>query len=204
MDADFGSSNALPNGTPISLVYYSNSQPVALAATVTNEHPLILSTSDDSAAKLEPGFRALLILQEGANFSKAEAEITSCEQYAGGWRIEAGQFGWEEIDRRKYPRYTAELPVTVKAVLEREGTPALKYVSGKTVDISLGGAWLVSEDPLANNSLVEFQAELSNGHHLRTLAIIVWGQDQYNYGVEFVDYLGASRYYLHDYLAKAA
>lgn len=204
MDAVFGSTNALPQGTPISVVYYLNSHPIALAATVTSQEPLTLSTSDRSASELSAGNRALLIIQDGANFAKAEAEITRCEQFAGGWRIEAGQFGWEEIDRRKYPRYPAELPVTVKAVLERDGSPKLKYVSGVTVDMSLGGAWIRTQDVLALNSLVEFNAELGEGHQLRTLAIVAWSHDEFNFGLEFVDYLGASRYHLHNFLAKAA
>jgi len=110
----------------------------------------------------------------------------------------------KKIDRRKYPRYSVDLPVVVKAVLERDGTPHLKYVAGRTIDMSLGGSWVATEDPLVPNSLVELLVELSEGHQLRTLAIVSWTKDQSNFGLEFVDYLGASRYYLHDFLAKAA
>lgn len=203
METVFGSSQLIKPGSPVSLVFYLNAQPVALAASVTRSTPLTLNTSDRSAALLEIGKRALLILQEGGQFAKAEAQITSCEAYAEGWRIEAGQFGWEEVDRRRYPRHHIEIPVIIKAVLESDGTAQLKYVQSQTVDISLGGAWVKASDELATGSLVEFQAELGTGEHMRVLAVVAWSNEE-GVGLEFVDFLGGSRYYLHNYLSQAA
>ena len=76
-----------------SVVFYLNAKPVAIAASVAKQAPLTLSTSDRNASLLEIGKRALLILQDGGQFAKAEAQIISCEPFAEGWRIEAGQFG---------------------------------------------------------------------------------------------------------------
>ena len=121
METVFASSQMIRPGSPVSVVFYINAQPVAIAATVTKSAPLTLNTSDKSASLLESGKRALLILQDGGQFAKAEAQVVCCEPYAEGFRIEAGQFSWEEVDRRRYPRYTMNVPVTVKAVLEREG-----------------------------------------------------------------------------------
>src|SRR5947209_6836252 len=141
-------------GSPVSLVFYLNAQPVAIAASVAKQTPLTLNTSDRNASLLEIGKRALLILQDGGQFAKAEAQITSCEQFAEGWRIEAGQFGWEEVDRRRYPRYEVEIGVTVKAVIENNGSAQLKYVQAQTLDMSLGGAWIQACDELIPGSLV--------------------------------------------------
>ncbi len=191
-------------GSPVSLVFYLNAQPVAIAASVAKQTPLTLSTSDRNASLLEIGKRALLILQEGGQFAKAEAQIISCEPFAEGWRIEAGQFGWEEVDRRRYPRYHIEIPVTVKAVVENNGAAQLKYVKAQTVDMSLGGAWVKAADDLAPGSLVEFQAELAHGEHMRVLAIVAWSSEKEGLGLEFVDFLGGSRYYLHNFLSGRA
>jgi len=205
VDTVFGTNRMVKPGSPVSLVFYLNAQPVALAASVTKQSPLTLSTSDRSAGLLEVGKRALLIVQDGGQFAKAEAQIVTCEEHAEGWRIEAGQFGWEEVDRRRYPRYTVEMPVTVKAVLEKDGAAELKYVHGQTLDISLGGTWLRADSELAIGSLVEFQAELRPGEHMRALAVVAWsGKDKDGLGLEFVDFLGGSRYYLHNFLSEAA
>jgi hypothetical protein len=203
VDTVFGSSQSVRPGSPVSLVFYLNAQPVALAASVAKQNPLTLNTSDKNAALLEPGKRALLILQDGGQFAKAEAQIVACEHYAEGWRIEAGQFGWEEVDRRRYPRHEVAMTVTVKAVLEREGAAQLKYVNAETIDMSLGGAWIKATDQLIPGSLVEFQAELRTGEHMRALAIVAWTTDE-GTGLEFVDFLGGSRYYLHSFLSEAA
>ena len=205
VDTVFDSAKMIRPGSPVSLVFYLNAQPVAIAASVAKQTPLTLSTSDRNASLLEIGKRALLILQEGGQFAKAEAQIISCEPFAEGWRIEAGQFGWEEVDRRRYPRYQVEIPVTIKAVVETNGTAQLKYVQAKTVDISLGGVWVkTDEKALGQGSLVEFQAELAHGEHMRVLAIVAWSNESDGLGLEFVDFLGGSRYYLHNFLSDKA
>ena len=191
-------------GSPVSLVFYLNAQPVAIAASVAKQTPLTLNTTDRNASLLEVGKRALLILQDRGQFAKAEAQIISCEPFSEGFRIEAGQFGWEEVDRRRYPRYEVEIPVTVKAVIENNGSAQLKYVQATTLDMSLGGAWVRAEDELAPGSLVEFQADLGTGEHMRVLAIVAWSNNKDGLGLEFVDFLGGSRYYLHNFLSGKA
>ncbi|HEY3782487.1 MAG TPA: PilZ domain-containing protein [Fimbriimonadaceae bacterium] len=203
MDAVFGSPNSLKVGSQISLVFYMNAQPVAVAASVVKQQPLTLTTTDRGASMLETGKRALLIHQDGRNFAKAEAQIVSCDHFAEGWRIETGEFGWEEVDRRRYPRVEIKIPIVVKAVLERNGSAQLKYVQGETVDLSLGGTWLTASDELVPGSLVEFQAELVAGENMRALAIVAWQREE-GVGLEFVDFLGGSRYYLHNFLNQAA
>lgn len=191
-------------GSPVSLVFYMNAQPIAVAASVSKQNPLTLISTDDNAMMLEVGKRALLILQEGGQFAKSEAQIVSCEPFAEGYRIEAGQFGWEEVDRRRYPRYEVNLPVTIKTVMENEHGAQLKYVQAIAVDVSLGGAWIKGGEELSPGSLVEFQAELKTGDHMRVLAIVAWANETEGHGLEFVDFLGGSRYYLHSFLSKAA
>jgi len=181
-----------------------NAQPVAIAASVVKQVPLTLNTTDRSASMLEVGKRALLIHQDGPNFAKAEAQVVACDHFAEGWRIETGEFGWEEVDRRRYPRSEVKIPIVVKAVLEHKGSAQLKYVQGETVDMSLGGTWLKATDELVPGSLVEFQADLGNGENMRALAIVAWQSEEAGVGLEFVDFLGGSRYYLHNFLNKAA
>jgi hypothetical protein len=204
VDTVFGPSFVVKPGAPLSVVFYVNSQPVPLAATVSKHTPLTFITKDRSALLMEVGKRALLILQESGQFAKSEAQITSCEPCSEGWKIEVGQFGWEEVDRRRYPRHEVKMPITVKAVMEQDGGVKLRYVKGETIDVSLGGTWIKTDEELIAGSLVEFQAELGSGEHMRALAIVAWKTEEEGVGLEFVDFLGGSRYYLHAFLSKAA
>lgn len=192
-------------GSPVSVVFYQNGQPMALAASVSSQKPFAITTNDANARMLEIGKRALLIMQDQGAVAKAEAQVMSVTASGDEWHIEIGKFGWEEVDRRRYPRHPVQIPVTVKAVLERNGNAQLKYVEAVTEDLSLGGAWIKSEDHLKTGSLVEFQAELFNGETVRVLAIVAWSADgEQGVGLEFVDFLGGSQYHLHSYLTKAA
>ena len=94
--------------------------------------------------------------------------------------------------------------MTIKAVIENNGAAQLKYVKAQTVDISLGGVWVKSDEPLTPGNLVEFQAELAHGEHMRVLAIVAWSNETEGLGLEFVDFLGGSRYYLHNFLSSKA
>ena len=187
------------------MVFYREGQPIAVAAVLVSQQPFVVTTTDPSVKDVDEGKRALLILQGSGQFSKAEAQVMSVTRVGDNWNVEVGKFGWEEVDRRRYPRYPVTVSATVKAVLERDGSAQLKYVRATTVDLSLGGSWLRPEDPLKPGSLVEFQAELLPGETVRALAIVAWESEREDgVGLEFVDFLGGSRYYLHGFLTKAA
>lgn len=201
----FTKPEAVTPGAPVGLVFYVDSQPMALAANVKLGKPFTMTTADKNAGLLEPGKRTMLILQEGNQFAKAEAQVVACAQDGDNWTIEAGDFGWEEVDRRRYPRYELELDVKLKAVTETEGQAELRYFEAKTVDVSLGGAWVQTDHKLPAGSLVEFQAELTPGHTVRVLGIIAWSvSEKEGLGIEFLDFIGGSRYQLHMFLTHNA
>lgn len=206
MDSVFSSPESVAPGLPVTVVFYNENKPMAVTASVQTGKPFTLSTNDKNASALAAGRRAMLILQDGLNFAKAEAQISDCRQDGDAWVIEAGDFGWEEVDRRRYPRYTVALPVQVRAVVEVEGGAELMHFAGVTEDMSLGGAWVRSESRLDSGSLVEFQTDLTPGTTIRCLAIVAWSSSdsQDGFGVEFLDFLGGSRYYLHGFLRNAA
>jgi hypothetical protein len=204
VNAVFGPSYVIKPGAKVSAVFYVDGHPVALTSTVCKTAPLTLTTTDQNSLAVEVGKRLLLILQDSGQFAKAEAQVTKYSATPNGWAIEVGQFGWEEVDRRRYPRHTVQIPVVVKAVMEHEGAARLNNVHTETIDVSLGGVWIKAKDDLVPGSLVEFQAEVNGGEHVRTLAIVAWRCEEVGIGLEFVDFLGSSRYYLHSFLSKAA
>jgi hypothetical protein len=192
-------------GQSVSVLFYVEDRPVAVNGSVTNLDPFTITSGDSSAEWLSDSRRAMLIARNDSEFSKAEAELkATCD--GATWTIVAADFGWEQVDRRRYPRYEVQIPVTVRAVIESGNTAELKYLQATTEDLSLGGAWLKSEQKLPSGILVECQVNLPNGANLRVLSTIRWADtlEKTGFGVEFLDFLGGSRQLLQQYLAQAA
>ncbi len=192
-------------GQSISILFYVEDRPVAVNGQVTNLNPFTITSGDSSAEWLSESRRAMLIARNDSEFSKAEAELkATCE--GATWSIIAADFGWEQVDRRRYPRYETQIPVTVRAVIESANTAELKYLEATTEDVSLGGAWLKSDQKLPSGILVECQIGLPNGSSLRVLSTIRWADtlEKSGFGIEFLDFLGGSRQALQQYLAQAA
>lgn len=192
-------------GQSISILFYVEDRPVAVNGTITNLNPVTITSADSSAEWLSEPRRAMLIARKDSEFSKAEAEIhATCE--GSTWSIVAESFGWEQVDRRRYPRYETQIPVTVRAVIESGNQAELKYLEAVTEDLSLGGAWLKSEQKLPSGILVECQISLPTGGKLRVLSTIRWADtiEKSGFGIEFLDFLGGSRQNLQQFLAAAA
>jgi hypothetical protein len=199
------SPEAVQPGAQVGIVFYVDSQPVAVTASVVSAHPFVMSSEDAGARQLQQGRRVMLLVQQGEHFAKAEAEIFAREQHSGEWQIVAGDFGWEEVDRRRYPRYELEIPVQMKAAIEKEGAVELSRFHGRTVDISVGGAWVDVDERPPQGSLVEFEAELAPGEFIRALCVVAWSEtNKKGIGLEFLDFIGGSRYFLHTFLTRSA
>jgi len=192
-------------GQSISVLFYVEDRPVAVNGLVTNLSPFTIETGDSSAEWLFESRRAMLIARNDSEFSKAEAELkATCT--GTKWTIVAADFGWEQVDRRRYPRFETQIGVTVRAVIESGNTAELKYLEATTEDISLGGAWLKSDQKLPAGILVECQLTLPTGNSFRVLSTIRWADtlEKSGFGVEFLDFLGGSRQGLQQFLAAQA
>lgn len=192
-------------GQSVSVLFYVDGKPTALRATVTNVSPFQMTTSDPGAKLLGSNLRAVLIIQKGNEFSKAEA-LLSVSGAEGQWDLSASEFGWEEVDRRRYNRHNLNLKVSVRGVMETNGTVELKSLECVTEDVSLGGAWLKTSERLESGLLVEFQLETPSHGSVRALSIVRWADtlEKDGFGVEFIDFVGGSRKSLHSLLSKAA
>jgi hypothetical protein len=191
-------------GALVTVVYYLAERPVVLAATVSNESPQILEPCDSLQEPNTDPRRAMLIVRNGDGFLKAEAEI---EWFGSGedWKIHLSSFSWEEVDRRRFPRHEIRLDVRMRAVTDDGGTAEIVHLEAKTVDLSLGGAWIETTRPVPAGTLVEFLAQLAGNEQIRVLGIVAHSADGVpGFGVEFLDYMGAARFELHKFLSQAA
>ncbi len=206
VDSLFEHISLIKPGSLITLVFYSDAQPNAILATVEGTHPFVLRTADDQAAQLKSIRKVMLVSQEGPKLLRAEAHIEHCVDSSNGWRIEVGFLRWEQVDRRRHPRYNIELPVAIRAIQEEEdGTAIVRLFQGTSVDVGLGGAWVTMQELPEQGSLVEFSSDLPSGDAVRALAIVVHAcPERQGVGLEFLDYIGGARYHLHNFLSKAS
>lgn len=194
------------SGSNVSIVFYVDGKPVAINGEVLETEPFKVWATGEGASYLSEGRRAMLVVQTGRDFHKAEAELHS-EQSGQGWEITAKSFGWETVDRRRYPRYDLRVPIAIRAVTETDGGPTVTVIEGYTEDVSIGGAWVKSNQTLPSSSLAEVTAELKPGTSVRALSLVKWADQDHNglgFGVEFLDFLDGSRYALHQFLNQDA
>lgn len=192
-------------GSSVSIVFYVDGQPIAISGEVKQAEPFTVWTNSESASHLLEGRRAMLVVQSGRDFNKAEAELHS-DPTSNGWEIVARSFGWESVDRRRYPRFEVSVPISIRAVTESAEGPALTVIDGVTEDISIGGAWVKSKSTLPSASLVEVTVSFG-GAPIRALSLVKWADKQNDglgFGVEFLDFLEGSRYALHQFLNDQA
>ncbi|MCO5295498.1 MAG: PilZ domain-containing protein [Fimbriimonadaceae bacterium] len=196
-----GSQHAATPGSEVGIIFYEDATPHALTSTVVSVRPFAATCSEPASERLKPGQRVMLVLESDGKYAKAEAEIAEVVPDGDGWRIQVGHFGWEEVDRRRFPRHPIEASVSLRSVIESEDGVEVQHFGGKTEDISLGGVWVVPDRPLTPGALVEINMTLGT-QPVRILAIVARDAGRGGVGLEFLDYVGGARYYLHGFLNK--
>jgi len=193
-------------GRAVTVVFYSEGDPWVMQAHVAKVSPVTIETADESAIRLQPGTKLVLIVQEGGSTLKAQAEVSHFTKTESGVRVEVDARTWQTSDRRRYPRYGFKIPVTIRRIDERaDGEARFVEVRGETEDISLAGAWIKSNDLLERGTLVEFRAILSETESIRTLGVIAHANPvRGGMGLEFVEYVGGAKKNLRSFLNRLA
>ncbi len=190
-------------GAEVGLVFYEDTTPHALTTVVGSLKPFATVTSEPAAERLHKGQRVVLIFEAAETYARAEAEVTQCTNEGGAWRVEVGHFGWEEVDRRRFARYKRRLDVRLRSVQETDDGAVVLQFEGWTEDLSLGGAWIRSDARIEPGSLMEFSAMIGL-QQVRILALVAREAGEGGFGVEFLDFVGSARYFLHGFLESAA
>jgi len=192
-------------GRPVRLVVYSDQGAVGIKAVVSSTAPFEVRLKDGHVGMATNGTRLLVWVAEHPQPSKAEAIITlvSREGDELTWRIEG--IDADHRERRKYDRRSEAMDVELKVVDETsEGSRIVRY-KGTTLDLSMGGAWILVDRAIEIGSLVEFQATLPNGGVFKALGRVAdKAMSRAGIGIEFTDYSGDSRNSLFEYFNTAA
>jgi hypothetical protein len=184
-------------------MFYVDSEPRYAHCRVASTSPFLLESSEEQAELMTPGLRLMLVFEGGRGYSRAVTTVVAIREGDGCKRIEGEKPRWEELDKRVYPRYDIRLPVRVRAATEFEGQTELVDMEAVTVNLSLGGALINAPRQLGPGSLVEVNMQLGP-QGSRILGIVVRSEEGPRFAVQFMDFVGAARHYLHNFLAETA
>lgn len=192
-------------GTPLTAVFYTDARPVAAGCRILAEAPLVLATPDARVKGMEFPRQTVLVHQQGDKFLKGVAEVVSCTTTAEGSQLEVRLVDWEDPERRMYPRIETAVAVSLRCVQDDGLTTTVEVYHGTTSDLSVGGAWVTLERRPEAGALIEFQATVEAGQQVRAFGVVAHSSAaRGGVGIEFLDYIGSSRYNLHSFLNKVA
>lgn len=205
VDTTFEQGVHLTLGTTVTAVLFNQGRPSTAQCKVVSEAPLFLETEEASVENLTFPRPTIVLWQDEGKLMKGEATIVARHDGENSSVLELRNVMWEDLERRKFPRYAITVPCMLRAVEEVGGTTTINVFPGTTEDISAGGAWIRSEGQIEVGSLVEFQACVAPGEFVRALAVVPHRDTtRQGFGLSFLDFVGSSNRSLHDFLQRAA
>lgn len=191
-------------GTEVTCLFGDGRLKNTAFSTVCSEAPLYLDCVSSDVRRLTFPRKVILVSSENGRFLRGEAEAISIQDCEGHARLELSRVSWEDLERRRYPRIDAQLPVSLRAVYERNGDTVISVVEGVTVDLSIGGSKVRVDTPILVGSLVEFVGHLDGVDAVRALGIVAHANLDGTIGIGFLDYVGGARIKLEDYIQAQA
>lgn len=199
MDSVSSSKSNFTQGANFSLVFYTDNISNFVPGQITSTSPLQIQVNQ--SVSFSQGQRVMLVFTEGDNVTKANAEVSS----VNGSQITLKNAEWDNADRRQFPRYNVQVPLTVRAVTETSEGFVIEPWEGLTSDLSLGGAWLNVPTPVEAGYLVQVEVRLDSSQSVKVLGIVAHAPgNSKGFGIQFLDFVGGSRYYLHEFLSQKA
>ncbi len=197
-------SKYLPLDSTVVAAFMIQGRPMAISCLVTSEAPLFLFTKDLRVLDLEYPQSVVLVWHRGADVLKGEADAIRVMPWKTGNVLEIMRTNMKEVDRRVYPRYNVQAPVSIRTVTEVQTSTVIAVSQGETKDMSLGGSWISVEPTLPKDALVEFKCNI-DGVEVRALGLVVHENKENNTnGIEFMDFFDDSRDKLYGALKKSA
>ncbi len=197
-------SKYLPIDSTVVAAFMIDGRPMAISCLVTSEAPLYLFTKDLRVLDITYPVTVVLVWHRGVDVLKGEAQAIGTMPWKSGNVLEIKRTNLKEVDRRVYPRYPIQVPVSMRSVSDVQTSTVIAVCQGETRDLSLGGAWVAMDPPLPKDSLVEFKCDV-DGESIRALALVVHeNRDNQTNGLEFMDFFDDSRDRLFALLKKCA
>lgn len=197
-------SSGIESGQMLTFVVHIDGTPHSEQVTVLDVEPFVVEAHASWCRLLRRGMRVVLLRPFEGHFAKAEVELVSINKFRNTYRVGFESPSWLATDRRKFPRFEVETALEIRQITESLDGIRFESARAMTEDLSAGGAWVVSElEPVAG-TVVQVELNL-NGHLCRVLGVVVRNEpNRKGFAIEFLDFIGSSRYVLNEFLRLAA
>lgn len=192
-------------GENVTLLLHTDDRPTWTVARIHSRVPFSVELESGSA-DLFRGVKSLLVIHDsGRKYAKGEGKVGDLATKGDQAWLTFKEFHWETVDNRDNPRFNAEVQVIVRTIQEHDGAIQADDQVGVTQNLSLGGSMVQLSKPVSKGQLVEFRLTLEPGNVVRTMAVVAHTNKEGTVaGINFIDYIGAARYSLHQFLTKLA
>lgn len=192
------------NGEQLTLVATIDGVPYSDQVTVCETEPFVVEAPADWCRLLRRTWKAILLRPHAGGFTRAEVEVVSLSKFRNTHRIGLTTPQWEASDRRRYPRFPLQTSVALRSVSESSEGVQIETVVAVTEDLSVGSAWVKTNQILPAGTVVQVEVSIT-GHICRMLGFVVRDEpERMGFAVEFLDFVGSSRYLLNEFLQNAA
>lgn len=192
-------------GENVMVLLHTDDRPTWTTARIHTKTPFSVELEGHSAEKFR-GVRSVLVIHDsGRKYAKGEGKIGDLSTNGDQAWLTFKDFHWESVDNRDNPRFDTEVQAILRTIEEYEGCIKADDQVGITKNLSLGGSLVQLSKPVVKGQLVEFRVTLEPGQVVRTMAVVAHTDKEGTLaGVNFIDYIGAARYSLHQFLSKLA
>jgi|GEM_PF-2055466 len=194
-----------PVGEDVTILVHTDDRPLWAKGKIVSAAPFSVEI-DAAHADLLRSVPSLLVLHDsGRKYCKGEGKVGNFVEKDGKAWLKFTDFRWEIVDNRDNPRFEVSIQAVVRSVQEHEGKVVTDDQVGVLKNLSLGGALVELRAQMAKGQLVEFRATIEPNVTIRAMGVIAHTSPTDGLaGISFVDYIGAARYTLHQYLKNLA
>ncbi len=192
-------------GENVMLLLHTEGKPVWSWARLASKAPATVELSAESSGSFVGSTNLLLIHDSGRKYTKADVRVSDLSTRDEQAWITFEDLRWEMVDTRENPRFKVQLPAVIRGVNESTGHATPSEQVCVTEDLSLNGALLKISQGLSKGQLLEVRITLAPSQTVRMMGVVAHVDDTGTLiGVNFIDYVGAARYNLHQFLSKIA
>lgn len=188
-------------GQEVDLVVYDEGLTKVFRARVKSAQPLVLQVDAGPKEALRIARKAMILTQTDGLSLRGEGHLDGIRWVDGSAFLEISNANWEVLDRRRHPRFSVDVPVEMRLVSESADAPAIVIHDGRTVDMSISGAFVKMDQPPAAGSLVNFTAWI-NSKAFKALALVAHAANNGKFGVHFVECYGSGNTDLQNFLSE--
>lgn len=178
-------------GASLRLIITSSEVPSAFKGVVESTGPLVIRLQNDPCLAFSQS--VIVMFDHPGGIEQIATKIVSCRPHGDGWLAQCGDLHFLDSGRRRFPRYRLDQPVALLPVGDAKDTYSSPIV-GEMRDISLVGAWVATPTLFPVGTVLQWRANLGDGHTYGGLAVVVRAsREEGGVAIEFIDLSSEAR-----------